>query len=127
MKKTMRKIKKELEKKKLKLEDNNTFRELSLLKIEEVLKKFNSSLNGLEEHQVEENREKYGENVIIHGKKKNLIRKITEAFINPFTTILFCLVLISIVTDIIIPLHTNSPEDVSYTTVIIITTMVVIS
>ena len=41
MKKTMRKIKKELEKKNLKLEDNNTFRELSLLKIEEVLKKFN--------------------------------------------------------------------------------------
>lgn len=127
MKKTMRKIKKELEKKNLKLEDNNTFKELSFLKIEEVLKKFNSSLNGLEEHQVEENREKYGENVIIHGKKKNLIRKITEAFINPFTTILFCLVIISIVTDIIIPLHTNSPEDVSYTTVIIITTMVMIS
>ena len=127
MKKTMRKIKKELEKKNLKLENNNIFKELSFLKIEEVLKKFNSSLNGLEEHQVEENREKYGENVIIHGKKKSLIRKITEAFINPFTTILFCLVLISIVTDIIIPLHTNSPEDVSYTTVIIITTMVMIS
>ena len=47
MKKTMRRIKKELEKKNLKLEDNNIFRELSLLKIEEVLKKFNSSLNGL--------------------------------------------------------------------------------
>lgn len=127
MKKTMRKIRKELEKKNLKLEDNNIFKELSFLKIEEVLKRFNSSLDGLDENQVEENREKYGENVITHGKKKTLLKKITEAFVNPFTAVLFCLALISTVTDIIIPWYTNTPEDINYITVIIITTMVMIS
>ena len=54
-------------------------------------------------------------------------RKKVEAFVNPFTAVLFCLALVSTVTDMIIPWYSNTPEDFSPITVIIITTMVTIS
>ena len=53
-----------------------------------------------------------------------------EAFINPFTAILFCLAIVSTITDMIFPafsLFGSTPEDFDYLTVVIILTMVLIS
>lgn len=53
-----------------------------------------------------------------------------EAFINPFTAILFCLALVSTVTDMVFPYFSllgSVPEDFDPVTVLIIVTMVVIS
>lgn len=89
----------------------------------EALKFLNALPEGLTEDFVEESREKNGKNIVTHGKKESLFKRICGAFINPFTAILFVLALVSVVTDIILA----EPEDKNYVTVIIITTMVIIS
>lgn len=96
-------------------------------KIETVLQKFNASLEGLSEKEVIASRNAYGENKVTHEKKKTMPQRLAEAFINPFTAILFCLAIVSTITDIILPVVRGIPEDADPLTVIIIMTMVVIS
>ncbi|MSS11564.1 magnesium-translocating P-type ATPase [Clostridium sp. WB02_MRS01] len=96
-------------------------------KIETVLQKFNASLEGLSEKEVIASRNAYGENKVTHEKKKTMPQRLAEAFINPFTAILFCLAIVSTITDIILPVVRGTPEDADPLTVIIIMTMVVIS
>ena len=63
-------------------------------------------------------------------KKKSLAKRLVGAFINPFTAILFCLALVSTITDMIFPyfsLFGSVPEDFDCLTVAIILTMVLIS
>ncbi|MDY5251249.1 MAG: magnesium-translocating P-type ATPase [Erysipelotrichaceae bacterium] len=88
---------------------------------------YNSHLCGLDNEEVLANRNRYGKNQITHEKKKSWWQQLAQAFINPFTAILFFLAGVSIVTDIIIPIATHTPEDVNYLTFIIITTMIMIS
>ncbi len=88
-----------------------------------LLQKLGTTMNGLNQTLVEESRIKYGDNNISHGKKASLIRRLGEAFINPFTAILFILALVSLFTDII--LAESGAE--TPTTVIIIMTMVISS
>lgn len=89
----------------------------------EVLNLLNTSINGLEEKDVEEMRRKYGRNEVKHGKKETLLERIVTAFINPFTVILILLAIVSLVTDVILaPKGQKDPI-----TVIIIFTMVFIS
>ena len=95
--------------------------------IETVLQKFNASLEGLSEKEVIASRNAYGENKVTHEKKKTMPQRLAEAFINPFTAILFCLAIVSTITDIILPVVRGTPEDADPLTVIIIMTMVVIS
>jgi P-type Mg2+ transporter len=90
---------------------------------EVLLKEFNTSLKGYSEAVAEELREKYGKNEISHEKPKPLYKRLIEAFINPFTIVLFILAIVSIITDIILA----SPGEEKFTTVIIIFTMVLIS
>lgn len=92
-----------------------------------VTKKLDTSLEGVTKEQAEKSLDIFGKNIITHGKKKSFFKKIVEAFVNPFTAVLFCLALVSTVTDMIIPWYSNTPEDFSPITVIIITTMVTIS
>lgn len=99
----------------------------ALSSTENVLKIMDSSVNGLSENKVKTNRENFGKNKITHGKKKSLFKKIYEAFVNPFTVVLFCLAVVSAVTDIIIPVYHNRPDEATPITVIIIITMVGIS
>jgi Mg2+-importing ATPase len=96
-------------------------------KIETVLQKFDASLEGLSEKEVIASRNAYGENKVTHEKKKTMPQRLAEAFINPFTAILFCLAIVSTITDIILPVVRGTPEDADPLTVIIIMTMVVIS
>lgn len=95
----------------------------SEMKLENLLEEMNTSLNGYSDGQVEEMIVKYGENVISHEKSESVFRRLFNAFVNPFTVILFFLAMISVVTDVIIP----AAGDRSYRTVIVITTMVTIS
>lgn len=92
-----------------------------------VMKKVDSSFDGLTEKEVNQNRMTYGMNKVTREKKKTLPQRLVSAFLNPFTAILFCLALVSSVTDIILPVIHNSPEDFNLHTVVIILTMVIIS
>lgn len=94
---------------------------------EELLKKFNSSIKGLDEKKVVEHRNLYGKNIVTHEKKKTLLKKVVESFVNPFTAILFFLAIVSIFTDIIVPIYQNNPEEISILTVSIILIMVFMS
>ena len=75
-------------------------------------------------------RTKYGTNKVTHEKKQSLAKRLAGAFINPFTAILFCLAVVSTMTDMVFPYFSlvgSSPEDFDPLTVVIILTMVMIS
>ena len=98
--------------------------------IKEVLKDLNTSLLGLSADGVAMNRSIYGTNKVTHQKKKSLAQRLIGAFVNPFTAILFCLALVSTITDMILPymeLFGNTKEDFDCLTVVIILMMVFIS
>ncbi|MDB1932887.1 magnesium-translocating P-type ATPase [Clostridium tertium] len=89
----------------------------------DILKKYNTSYSGYEESKVELMREKYGKNEITHQKGDSLLKRLVEAFINPFTIILLALAIISFITDIVIV----DPSEKDATSVIIVTSMVLVS
>lgn len=96
----------------------------------EVMTWAGSNLGGLTQEEVLASRTKNGRNVIACGKKKSLARRLADAFVNPFTAILFFLAVISAVTDMLFPalsLMGNMPEDFDPLTVVIIATMVILS
>lgn len=67
----------------------------------EVLKNLRTTLRGLDEDAVTASRAKYGSNKVTHEKKKSLAQRLRGAFVNPFTAILFCLALVSTMTDMV--------------------------
>lgn len=96
----------------------------------EVLKNLRTTLRGLDEDAVTASRAKYGSNKVTHEKKKSLAQRLAGAFVNPFTAILFCLALVSTMTDMVFPYFSllgSLPEDFDPLTVVIILTMVLIS
>ncbi len=96
----------------------------------EVITWAGSNLGGLTQEEVLASRTQNGRNVITCGKKKSLARRLADAFVNPFTAILFFLAVISAVTDMLFPalsLMGNTPEDFDPLTVVIIATMVILS
>lgn len=98
--------------------------------IKEALKELHTTLCGLDPEAVSVSRAQYGSNKVTHEKKKSLARRLADAFINPFTAILFFLALVSIMTDMVFPyfsLFGSVPEDFDCLTVVIILTMVIIS
>ena len=89
-----------------------------------------TTFRGLDAEAVAVSRSKYGSNKVTREKRKSLAKRLTEAFVNPFTAILFCLALVSTMTDMVFPylsLFGSEPEDFDPLTVVIIVTMVVIS
>ena len=120
----------EIEKSLIRDEQNKRLETASFSPIKDSLISLNSSLVGLDEKDVTTNRLTYGSNKVTKEKKKSLPRRLAGAFINPFTAILFCLAIVSAITDMIFPafsLFGSSPEDFDYLTVVIILTMVIIS
>lgn len=113
--------------KNLKDEESKKIKEYSSMEVEKILKELDSSLEGLSKEKVEFYQELFGKNIITHGKKKSIFKKLVEAFVNPFTAVLFCLALVSTVTDMIIPWYYSNMDEFSPITVIIITTMITIS
>lgn len=95
-----------------------------------VLKQLHTALGGLGDEAVLISRERHGTNEVTHERQKPLPERLAEAFVNPFTAILFFLALVSTATDMIFPLLSlfgSTPEDFSALTVVIILTMVAIS
>lgn len=88
-----------------------------------LFKKLNTAKYGLSEKAVDTSRETYGSNIITRDNKDTLLKRIFDAFINPFTAILLVLAVVSTFTDIIFA----NPGERNYVTVIIITAMVLIS
>ena len=121
----MKKLRKTLEntKRATNFVDNNEIkRRLEFARVsskEELFQKFKTSDKGLSEEQVEISREQYGDNSITRGKKTSLIKRLYQAFINPFTIILFVLALVSAFTDIILA----APGEKNPQGLIIITTI----
>ena len=98
--------------------------------LKEILKSLHTTFRGLSTEDVAISRSKYGSNKVTREKRKSLVKRLTEAFINPFTAILFCLALVSTMTDMVFPYYSllgSEPEDFDPLTVVIIVTMVMIS
>lgn len=127
MKKLKNTIRTNLNTKNLRDEESKKIKEFSFLSTEKIFQLLNSSIEGITDENAKHLLEIFGKNIITHDSKKSFIKKIVEAFINPFTAVLFCLAIVSTITDMIIPWYNNTPEDFSPITVIIITTMVTIS
>ena len=69
--------------------------------IEQLYLKMDTSEKGLDESRVDILRDQFGLNEISHEKKDSVGKKLFEAFINPFTIVLFVLGIISLFTDVI--------------------------
>ena len=102
---------------------NKRLIEASNLKGEELLKKMNNTLKGYEVEEVKKRLYKYGRNEITSEKKESTLRIFINSFINPFTLVLLVIAIVSSFTDIFL----REPKDRSYSTLIIILTMVTIS
>ena len=111
-------------------EQNRCMEHAAKSSIKDVLKEHQAALCGLDEQAVSESRNKYGSNKVTHEKKQPLLKRLAGAFVNPFTVILFCLAIVSTMTDMVFPyfsLFDSVPEDFDCLTVVIILTMVIIS
>lgn len=95
----------------------------SRMETDELLKQYNTTLDGYDAEHAEDLQDKYGKNEISHEKADPLYKRLISAFINPFTIVLFVLAGISFFTDVIIA----APGDKDPSTVIIICTMVLVS
>lgn len=94
------------------------------------MKSLQTTLRGMDAENIVVSRTKYGSNKVKHEKKQSLAKRLAGAFINPFTAILFCLAVVSTMTDMVFPYFSllgSSPEDFDPLTVVIILTMVMIS
>ena len=89
----------------------------------ESLAFYHTSLKGLDQEQVEENRDLYGENTITKGQEDSIFKKIYESIINPFTIILLVIAFISLVTNVWLA----KPGQEDPTTSIIIVVLILIS
>ena len=111
-------------------EQNHRIQYAAANPVQEVLKNLHTTLRGLDEENISVNRTKYGTNKVTREKQKSLAKRLAEAFINPFTAILFFLAVVSIMTDMVLPYFSllgSTPEDFDPLTVVIILTMVIIS
>ena len=90
---------------------------------ETLLIQYDNSFDGYDEEKVEEMRDQYGANIITRQKKVTVFDRLRDAFINPFTVVLFVLAVLSFVTDVIVA----APGEKDPTAVIIVLTMVFIS
>lgn len=98
-------------------------RYVSHISLEQVYDKLKASKQGLSAEVVAHRQKKYGKNVIEHEKRTNPTKLFISAFINPFIGILTILVVISFVIDVLMA----EAGEQDWTTIIIITTMVLFS
>ena len=84
-------------------EQNRRIQDAATNSAQNVLRQMNAALRGLDAETVLEHRNQYGSNKVTHEKKKSLVQRLAGAFVNPFTAILFCLALVSTMTDMVFP------------------------
>ena len=88
-----------------------------------ALAALDASPTGLTEEQVEERRERYGLNEVSHEKPPSWYEQLFHAFLTPFNGVLFTVSVVSLFTDVIFA----APEDRSFRTIIVLSTMVLLS
>ncbi|MCD8210170.1 MAG: magnesium-translocating P-type ATPase [Prevotella sp.] len=91
--------------------------------LDSVYNYFQTSKSGLNEAEVERRQSLFGKNEVVHEKRKSPVVMFCKAFINPFVGVLTVLVVISLFIDVILA----DPGDRDWTTIIIITTMIILS
>ena len=91
--------------------------------LEQVYSALNAHKRGLSEHDVEKRRRRFGDNIVVHEERTNPMKLFVSAFINPFISVLTALILISFILDVVLA----EPGEQDWTTIIIISTMVVFS
>ncbi|MCL2525648.1 MAG: magnesium-translocating P-type ATPase [Coriobacteriia bacterium] len=82
-----------------------------------------AAYDGHDDEAVQTSRERYGANVIAHTERLTVLKQLFEAFVNPFTIVLFVLAIVSFFTDYVFA----AADEQDLTAVIIITTMVTVS
>ena len=91
--------------------------------LDTVFAYFQTSSLGLTDEEVEKRQSLYGKNEIVHEKRKKPLIMFAKAFVNPFVGVLTVLVAISFVMDV----WMAEPEDKDWTSILIVTTMIVLS
>ncbi len=71
---------------------------LSKLELKDLLEKYSSSLDGLNDKQVEELEEQYGKNIVVNEKKQSMFLKLLLTFKDPLVILLLILALVSFLT-----------------------------
>ena len=99
----------------------DSLRKNSMLPVDELFKKFETSIEGVSIVEVEERIEKYGKNTIEVKNNHTFINRLIEAVINPFNVVLIIVAIITFVTDVVISIKKD------YTTFILLITIVLIS
>ena len=87
------------------------------------LETMKTDINGLSAREVQDRFEIFGLNEVVTEKAPGWYVQFLQAFIDPFTGVLFILAVVSLITDVII--HHDGEKD--YTTVAVISTMIMIS
>ena len=82
---------------------------------------FGSDEEGLDPVQAADRLEEYGRNIIDYGKEKSLVKRISEALINPFNLVLLAVAVITLFTDVILS------DEPSFATFIMLVAVVIIS
>jgi len=94
---------------------------LSKLSKEEIMDKYEVDLYGLNQIQADEKLEEEGRNIIDIQTQERMIKRLTEAIINPFNVVLIIIALVYFITDIVLT------EERSYATVVLIAITVLVS
>jgi len=89
----------------------------------ELLSMLETDEKGLSDAEARERMHTYGLNEVAHEKAPAWYIQLFQAFLNPFIAVLFVLAVISLITDVII----QAPGDRDYSTVLIISIMVMLS
>ncbi|PTQ51641.1 MAG: Mg(2+) transport ATPase, P-type [Brockia lithotrophica] len=100
-----------------------TLLEVSDLPVEAVYERLRTTPAGLSDDEVEKRLEEFGPNEIPEKPELTVLRRLYEAFVNPFNVVLLLLAVVSTLTDIVFV----APEDRDPSGVIIILTMVTVS
>ncbi|MEO6883976.1 MAG: magnesium-translocating P-type ATPase [Bacteroidia bacterium] len=82
-----------------------------------------SSEKGLTAEQVEEKKEKFGQNEVSHEKAPSWYTQLFGAFLNPFIGVLIILAIISLIMDVML----QAPADRDYKTITVLSIMIISS
>src|SRR5450759_1245255 len=90
---------------------------------DDALTQLDTARSGLTPEQVEERLKRYGHNEVTHEKPPTWYFQLFHAFLTPFNGVLFAVSVVSFFTDVILA----APEDRTYRTIIVLTSMVLLS
>jgi Mg2+-importing ATPase len=93
----------------------------SRMSVDAALDYYQTSSSGISDDEANEREAKYGANEVVHEQRKSPVSMLVKAFINPFVGVLTALIVITLLLDV---LH-SEPEEQDWTTIAIISVMVV--